>query len=226
MATSGRTEEVATLPAREFNRMIADPDVFCGGGSVAALACAGAAASALLVFRLSFRRKSNAGRRGEIGDAVAATEQLIEDFYRAADEDIASLQALLAAQRAVKDSEDRRPYYLALERAAEAPIVIAEHAVVLLDLVEPQLAVASRFTISDLGAAATIAEGAARAALLTAEVNIVLLQADPSSLASAIALRERWEAAHRRVVEKTAAIERATRAAVAGAGGSEKGSAA
>ncbi len=224
MTTSDQPDRVAALPAREFNRRIADPDVFCGGGSVAALACAGAAASALLVFRLSHRRRSNAQRRDEISAAIDTTERLIDEFYAAADADIASLQDLLAAQRMAKQTGERAPYYAALERAARAPIHIAEMVGELLDVIVPHLPVASRFTISDLGAAATIAEGAARGALLTAEVNIALLSDDPTSASTAADLRRRWDAALARVTTVTAAIERETRAAVAGAqrkGGNE-----
>lgn len=222
MTTSDPMIPVAGLPAREFNRRIADPDVFCGGGSVAALACAGAAASALLVFRLSHRRKSNASRRDEIAQAIEATERLIEGFYAAADTDIASLQALLDAQRAAKVTGDRESYYLALERAALAPIQIAEGVEELLQIIVPHLPIATRFTISDLGAAATIAEGAARGALLTAEVNIALLRDAPRSAATADNLRQRWDDTHERVTTLAAEIERATRAAVTGESGEGK----
>lgn len=216
MMTSDHPDQVAALSARDFNRRIADPEVFCGGGSVAALACAGAAASALLVFRLSHRRKSNAPRKDEIAASIAAAERLIEGFYAAADADIAALQGLLDAQRAAKETGDRAPYYASLERAALAPIHIAEQVGELLDLVAPHLPIATRFTISDLGAAATIAEGAARGALLTAEVNIALLRDDERSASTAEQLRRRWDEIHNRVTTQAAEIERATTAAVGG----------
>ena len=199
MTTNDRSDDVADLSAREFNRGIADPDVFCGGGSVAALACAGAAASALLVFRLSHRRKSNATRR----------------------DDIASLQKLLAAQRSAKATGDWTTYYSALERAALAPIHIAEQVGKLLSIITPHLPIATRFTVSDLGAAATIAEGAARGALLTAEVNIVLLAENPESAERSEQLRQQWDDIHARVVAHAAEIEQATREAVIG--GQRKG---
>ncbi|MCO5175562.1 MAG: cyclodeaminase/cyclohydrolase family protein [Thermomicrobiales bacterium] len=216
MASTDRWEPVSSLPALEFNRRIADPDVFCGGGSVAALACAGAAASALLVFRLSYRRKSNADRRDEITAAIDALESLTERFYADADNDIASLQALLDAQRESRQTADRVPYFAALRRAALTPIAIAEGAIALIEHVIPHLPIATRFTISDLGAAATIAEGAARAALLTAEVNIELLRDDSDSVAVADELRARWDSARQRVSALVSDVERATREAVLG----------
>lgn len=214
MTASDHPDHVAELTAREFNRRIADPDVFCGGGSAAALACAGAAASALLVFRLSFRRKSNVARRDEIGIGIETIEQLIDDFYAAADADIAALQALLAAQRAARATGDNDQYIAALEHAAITPIRIAEQVGELLAVIVPHLPIASRFTISDLGAAATIAEGAARGALLTAEVNIGLLEENPASAEIAARLQHRWDAALEQSTSRTAEIERATRAAV------------
>lgn len=221
MTTNDRPDYVADLSAREFNRGIADPDVFCGGGSVAALACAGAAASALLVFRLSHRRKSNATRRDDIAASINDLEMLIDSFYAAADDDIASLQELLAAQRKAKATGDWTTYYSALERAALAPIHIAEQVGKLLSIITPHLPIATRFTVSDLGAAATIAEGAARGALLTAEVNIVLLAENPESAERSEQLRQQWDDIHARVVAHAAEIEQATREAVIG--GQRKG---
>src|SRR6187402_2812226 len=93
---------VADRSAREFHHQIADPDIFCGGGSVAALAAAGAAATALMVMNLNVRRRSNAGRRDEILDAIATTEATIDGFHAAADLDIAILDELLVAHRAAR----------------------------------------------------------------------------------------------------------------------------
>jgi formiminotetrahydrofolate cyclodeaminase len=121
-----RLQSVADLPAITFNQRIADPEVFCGGGSVAALAAAGAGATALLVMRLSLRRKRNAGLATEIQRDIQMTEQIIERCYAAADADIASLDELLAAQRAAKETGDQRRYLAALEAAAESPISMSD----------------------------------------------------------------------------------------------------
>src|SRR5689334_6015520 len=109
----------------EFHAMVADPQVFCGGGSAAAITAAGAAATALLVMRLNVKRRSNAGARDQILLATQRTERLIHEFHALADADIASLDTLLQAQRALKSGpghETQRAYVEALTDAANSPL--------------------------------------------------------------------------------------------------------
>jgi formiminotetrahydrofolate cyclodeaminase len=147
---------VAERPAREFHRQIADPDIFCGGGSVAAIAAAGAAATALLVMQLNVRRRSNAARREEILHAIAKTEAAIDDFHAAADEDIAILDELLAAHRSTRSGRSQADYLAALTKAAESPLAMGDGIAALLETIESQLSISTRFTVSDLGAAAAL----------------------------------------------------------------------
>lgn len=208
---------VADRSAREFHRQIADPDIFCGGGSVAAITAAGAATTALLVMQLNVRRRSNAGKREEILDAIAETQAAIDAFHDAADLDIAILNELLAAHRASRSGGDQAGYLAALTRAAESPLSIADGIAALLETIESQLSISTRFTVSDLGAAAALAEGACRAALLTAEVNIALLgEADGADASTVRQLEARRTAVLAKVVDRTAMIEDTTRAMMLG----------
>lgn len=206
---------VADSSAREFHCKIADPDVFCGGGSVAAIAAAGAAATALLVMRLNVKRRSNAARRAEILNAITATEAAIEDFHAAADTDIAILNELLIAHRSARSDGNQAGYLSALTRAAESPLDMADNIATLLDTIATQLPISTRFTVSDLGAAAVLAEGACRAALLTAEVNIALLEEAGGADADVVErLKQRRTQAGATVVERSVMIEGVTRAAM------------
>ena len=63
--------------------------------------------------------------------------------------------------------------------AAKTPSDICQHCHRLLEIIEKQLPIASRFTVSDLGAAAELAMGAIRGAILTTDVNIALLREEP-----------------------------------------------
>lgn len=209
--------QVAGLPAREFFDQIADPDIFCGGGSVAAIAAAGAGATALLVMRLNLKRRSNAGVRDAIQQSIADTETAIDAFYAAADDDIAILGELLVAHRAARSGGSQGDYLAALTDAAESPLRMGERIVLLLDTIASQLSISTRFTVSDLGAAAVLAEGACRAALLTAEVNIALLgEAEDADSAAVQALEHRRAAIRTRVVERSVTIEDVTRAMMLG----------
>ena len=171
----------AELNAREFNRRVADPALFSGGGSVAALAAAGAGALTLLVGRLAARRKSNAHAVDTLRTALAVTETLIERFYSAADLDLVVLDRLLDAQRALKHGGKRGEYADALREAARSPLQLADDCVTLLGQIELLTPFATRFTVSDLSAAAALSEGACRAALHTADVNIALLHDESSA---------------------------------------------
>jgi glutamate formiminotransferase/formiminotetrahydrofolate cyclodeaminase len=205
-------EPVDAQPVGEFFRRVADPDIFIGGGSVAAIAAAGAASTALLVLRLNERRRSNQDRRDAVRAAIVQIEALVDDFYAAAAADIAILDELLAAQRGLKAGDDQAAYRSALIRAAESPIGMAERIAELLDVVAGQLELATRFTVSDLGAAAVIAEGACRGALLTAEVNIALLRGTAGTQPDIPqSLERRRRELRERVVARSLTIEEATR---------------
>lgn len=207
----------AEMPAREFLTGIADPSVFSGGGSVAAIAAAGAASTALLVMRLNAKRRRNAVHLEPIQAGIDRLTRLIDELLDAADDDIATLQRLLHAQRERKSSGDEHQYRAVLRDAAAGPIVIAELANQILDAIIPQLDITTRFTISDLGAAAVLAEGAARAALLTSEVNIALLRDLEAPPLDAIQeLEQRSNTARRSAVELAERIERASREMIQG----------
>lgn len=200
-----------------FLEGIADPEVFSGGGSVAAIAGAGAAATALLVMRLNVRRKANAARRDAIQAAVERTESIARELYAAADADIATLDRLLEAQRELKAGGAEQHYVAALEAAARSPLVVGELLHELLAIVDEQLAIATRFTVSDLGAAAVLAGGACRAALLTAEVNIALLRERPSADGERIdAIEQRRATILREVIASAERIEQKSRVAIHG----------
>lgn len=204
----------ARLSVECFHESIADPDVFCGGGSVAAITVAGAAATALLVMRLDLKRRANREQIGAIDASAQRTREIIATLHALADADIAALDVLLDAQRAVKEgavgAEDR--YLDALAGAARSPLAIGDVAVELLLMIERELERAARFTVSDLGAAAALIEGACRAAFLTVEVNLALLRdADGSDPAATEAIDARRATLLRAVIELTASIESTTR---------------
>lgn len=166
---------VADMATTTFHEMVADPDVFVGGGSVAALTGAGAGATALLVMRLNARRKSLRDVREGVETDIERVEAIVRACESAADEDIRILAELLDAHREAKSSGTYNRYISALMAAARSPIDIAASIVDLMELIDRHIELSTRFTVSDLGAAAALAAGATRAALLTADVNIALL---------------------------------------------------
>ena len=175
------------LPARSLISRVADPSHNSGGGVIAGLTLAGAAASAELVLRLAARRKSLADRKEQI-------EKLLNDvvahrisFENAADRDIAAFTELVNTQREAKKLRDEDPAAAdaslrsAYVHAAQVPLALSREAIEFMEEVQSSLGFASRFTISDLGAAAALARGATDAALLTVEANLAYIDDDLAS---------------------------------------------
>lgn len=207
-----RSPRVAEMPASAFHQMVGDPDIFVGGGSVAALTGAAAGATALLVMRLNARRKSLKHLQSAIQDAVYEVERIVDTCQSAADEDINLLAELLDAHRHARKSGDQTGYVTALTAAAESPIRISAAVAELLAIIEAQIEISTRFTVSDLGAAATLAAGSCQAALLTAEVNIALLLEHPATDRPAVeALDTRREELRSRAIDAGCRIEQRTR---------------
>lgn len=167
---------------------IADPGQHVGGGTAAAVAAALAGASAALVANLSAGRKSNREHADQIRADIDRLDELQSELLVAARDDEAALSTLLDLYK-VRDTPESE-MIAALERAAQTSITIARAAAEVCDIAWRQAPIASRFTISDLGAAAVIAQGAAVAAVLTAETNAVLLRkyesVDPGALKSLV----------------------------------------
>lgn len=180
-AAEARQARLAEHTIRWIAEQIADPELPLGGGAMAGVTLAGAAASAELVVRLAARRKANTAHRAEIAEILDGIRALRPRFLEGADDDLDALTRLLSAQRAVKQAgpaeqeQAQEHLHQATVHAAEVPIELASGGVTLLRLVERALPFATRFTISDLGVAAGLANGAIAAALLTSDINIALL---------------------------------------------------
>lgn len=166
-------QSVATIVAQ-----IADPAHLSGGGAVAAVTLAGAAAVVELVLRLARERPSQASRRAEIEQLLAELHELGQRALGGAEQDLAAFKRLMAAQQDVKDAadEDKAVARDVLQQtwldAASAPAALAADGLALLEIVARALPFGTRFTVSDLGAGAALASGTIGAALLTAEANL------------------------------------------------------
>lgn len=182
-------EESNDLPliehsVRDVVRQVADPARNSGGGVVVGLTLAGAAASAELVLRLAAKRKSLAARRGEIAALLGEVEAARRSFEDAADQDVAAFNQLVEVQREVKQLPEidrdgaRDRLTTAYVRASDVPMNLARQALEFMRDAERGLEFASRFTISDIGAAAALARGAIEAALLTVEANLAYVDDD------------------------------------------------
>jgi formiminotetrahydrofolate cyclodeaminase len=169
-------------PARVLFSDVADPAQNSGGGVVAGLTLAGAAASAELVLKLAAKRKSLASKRETIEALLQEVVAHRASFEEAADRDMAAFSELVATQREAKSLRETDPHAAhsrlqdAYVHAAQVPLSLSQEATVFMARVEAGLEFASRFTISDLGAAAALARGAIDAALLTVDANLAYVE--------------------------------------------------
>ena len=167
---------------------VARTDRYAGGGAVAAMSLAGAAATAELVFQLSAgRRKISEEDRGKLKDAVQLCQRLRAIFQHAINEDIAALTELMDAQsqlRSARKSDHGAAPELeqrsadAIAAAIETPLRLARDAKRLLRTIDELQCLARPFTASDLGAAAATSAGAITSLLLMAEVNLGMITDD------------------------------------------------
>jgi methenyltetrahydrofolate cyclohydrolase len=160
---------VLSLTLEQFLDELARGTPVPGAGPAAALVVAAAAALAAMAARSS--RDSWA----EAGAAVAQAEALRARATRLAQEDADALEDFLAARGAVGETRrEARDFRLgqALDRAADAPLAIAETAC---DVALLAAQVADRCAgevRADAAAAAQLAHGAARAAAHLVEINL------------------------------------------------------
>lgn len=163
---------------------LADPDRFSGGGVVAGVTLAASTATVQLVAQLAARRKSLVNHLPFLTAQLDALAELRRRFLESPDQDLSALADLLEAQRQAraaaqisKEAAEQAAMDVSakLRWAAETPLRLIDDGLALLSSIEAVLPLATRFTVSDLGAAAAMARGAIEAAGLMSEVNLSLM---------------------------------------------------
>ncbi|MDQ7829107.1 MAG: cyclodeaminase/cyclohydrolase family protein [Armatimonadota bacterium] len=160
-----------------------------GGGSAAALAGAQAAALVAMVARLTLPAEAAESRQAgqaaagaadapaEAAGALADAERLRAALVRAADEDARAFEAVMAAYRLPRSTDEERArrreaVQAALHMATAVPLRTAAAAVEVLETARRLAPVANPHAASDLGVAAHLAAAAAEGALLNVAINL------------------------------------------------------
>ena len=144
-----------------------------GGGSVAAVGGAMAAALSELVCRVSMETGDGAGVETELWDMKSELAAERERFLQLADEDADAFEALVAAYRRRDDHEHAPTIEEASKRATSVPLEIAECCLVVLESAAVLVAEGDESVVSDAGASGYLAHAAMRTALDTVSVNLV-----------------------------------------------------
>jgi glutamate formiminotransferase/formiminotetrahydrofolate cyclodeaminase len=148
-----------------------------GGGSVAALAGALAAALTSMVCQLTLNKKPGQPAREDLERILGQARTLKGELSGLVEQDARAYEAVLEAYRkpqgSPEEKEERSAAVLsALEGAARAPLQVAEGAAKLLELLPPLLETGLPSAASDVGVAAYLAQAAITGASLNVRTNL------------------------------------------------------
>ncbi|MFS0726604.1 cyclodeaminase/cyclohydrolase family protein [Paenibacillus sp. 1P07SE] len=167
-------------PTRTFLERAASAEPTPGGGSVASLAAALAAAMTSMAARLSQGDKY-AEHRGQTDEAIRLLQTLTASCERLMHADITAFDGYMAALRLPKETaEDKLARRQALDKATEEAIEVPLQLVRLcgdgIRCTQRLAAICNPHVISDLGIGAILFDAAAQSAGLTVEINLAALR--------------------------------------------------
>ena len=165
------------LTAEELLDRFAAPDPTPGGGSAAALAGAAGAALVTMVCRMPKTRTGDPGERTRLDDALAPVAEAGSRLRRLVDEDTAAYDAVIAAYRLPKGSEEekvvrKRAVRAALAHATDVPLRTAEACVAVLSAAGVAAADGNPNAASDALTAAALAWAGLRGAAENVRINL------------------------------------------------------
>ncbi|MBF6297219.1 cyclodeaminase/cyclohydrolase family protein [Nocardia amamiensis] len=152
-----------------------------GGGAVAALHAAQAAALVAMVARYTTRAK-DADNRPVVDRIIEAADAARERALALADADAAAFTAVGAAYKLPKDAPDERAartaaINAALIEAARVPAAVVDEADEVLSLAAELFPIGNPNVVTDIGAAADACRAAAASSQLNIEINVSALPA-------------------------------------------------
>ena len=170
-----------SLPVTEFLAQTASRSAAPGGGAVAAVTGAGAAALVSMVGELTIGRKRYRDVETEVTALRDQAVVAMHALQAAAVEDAEAYGAYLRASALPKDdpaARERREAEVAaaVVRMTRAPLATAERCAEVLGLARQLAPIGAAHAISDAGVALHLAHAALKSALLTVDVNLPFLR--------------------------------------------------
>lgn len=169
----GSAESVPTM----FIDEVASKSPAPGGGSVAALAGALAAALGSMVCRLTVGRKKYADVSEELAEALRQTERFRSKLTSAIEADARAFDAVMVAMKLPKETPEEiehreKAMQDAYRGATEVPLSVMEEVRSLLGYLKPIAAKGNINSASDVGVGALMARAACEGANLNVEINL------------------------------------------------------
>jgi methenyltetrahydrofolate cyclohydrolase len=165
------------LPAEELLDRFAAPDPTPGGGSAAALAGAAGAALVTMVCRMTKTRTGDPAERAQLDAALADMRTTGDWLRRLVDEDSAAYDAVVAAYRLPKASEEekaerKRAVDVAMTRATDVPLRTAEACLVVMGAAQTAGENGNPNALSDARTGAALAWAGLRGATENVRTNL------------------------------------------------------
>lgn len=185
---------ILSLPVTEFLARAASRSPAPGGGALAAVTGAEAAALVSMVGELTIGRKRYQDVETEVSRIREQAIDAMRALQQAAIEDADSYQAYLGVSAMPQDDSAarelrRREVALAVVRMTHAPLTTAERCVEVLALARQLAPIGAVHAISDVGVALHLAHAALQSALLTVDGNLPFLRDE--ELAEQIQMRRK-----------------------------------
>ena len=165
-----------SLSIRDFLAAAAAKTPTPGGGSVAALGGALAAALAAMAMEYTLGKKAHAAHDDQTRRALAGFQRASAMFQELIAEDIAAYEALCPLLKLPAAERQNHPDYLpAVVAAIRVPQTVAGFALSVLESCSTMQDKTNKFLLADLGTAAGFAYATVHAAELMVRVNLPLL---------------------------------------------------
>ena len=165
-----------SLPVKDFLAATAAKAPTPGGGSVAALCGALAAALAAMAMEYTLGKKAHAAHDDQTRRALAGFQAASAMFQELIAEDIAAYEDLSALLKLPAAERQSHPGYLpAVVAAIRVPQTVAGFALSVLESCSTMPDKTNKFLIGDLGVAAAYAHATVHAGELMVRVNLPLL---------------------------------------------------
>ena len=165
---------------RAFLEEVASPSPTPGGGSVAALSGALAAALASMACQVTVGKEEYTEAEKEMKAALEQARGLQRDLFAFIEEDAQAFEALLAACRLPQDTEEEKEsrtmaVQMVLRGAASVPLAVADRAVKVLEVLLTVAEKGNPNLLPDTGTAAQMAKAAVRGSALNVRTNATSL---------------------------------------------------
>lgn len=202
----------ADSPTASFLDELAAGTATPGGGAAAAYSAAMGAALVAMVARVTIGKKKYADVESRMNDIVVEADQLRADLTAGVQRDSAAFEAVMAAFRLPKTSDQEQAaraeaVEAATQHAAEVPLEAAQLATRVLELAAELAETANINAVSDSGSAGAMAGAALHAAALNVKINAASIRDQDAASRWQTALNELQERANRARQRLDAAIQ-------------------